>query len=192
MADFKIAFEHTMDFEDRHRTGKVTEDAGGRTRFGIAQKFHPDLPEEFFTGSVEQALADAEAMEESQYWEKMHLADIESQDVANKLFDMAINMGVHQAGVYAQRACNFQLQQGVQAVIDSPDTADDLKPLRAAFPLLEDGVIGPKTIAAINAEDPKAFYALLCEFSAAHYRHIAANNPSQAVNLNGWLVRANA
>lgn len=169
MAEFKPAFDRTMDFEDRHRTGKVTEDAGGRTRFGIAQKFHPDLPEEFFTGSIKQALADAEEMEEREYWNVMHLGEIESQDVANKLFDMAVNMGTHQAGIYAQRACNSQ-NAG----------------------LVEDGKLGPKSLAAINAIEPHAFYRLLCEFSEWHYRHIAANNPSQAGNLAGWLTRAEA
>jgi hypothetical protein len=51
MADFKPAFLFTLQHEDSTRSGKVTIDAGGRTRFGIAEKFHPDLPEEFFTGS---------------------------------------------------------------------------------------------------------------------------------------------
>jgi|SRR5438270_998913 len=169
MADPKIAIERTMKLEDSTLSGKVTHDAGGRTRFGIAQKFHPDLPEEFFTGPKEEALAEAEQIMETDYWNVLHLSEVESQDVANKLHDMAVNMGVHQAGVYAQRAVNSQL-----------------------LLLNEDGNIGPKTLAAINAIDPQVYYGLLCQFSAWHYRHIAANNPSQAENLNGWLKRAEA
>ena len=61
-ADFKTAFLLTLQHEDSTRSGKVTEDAGGRTRFGIAEKFHPDLPEGFFTGLAEDALAEAEKM----------------------------------------------------------------------------------------------------------------------------------
>lgn len=116
MADFKTAFLFTLQHEDSTYTGKVTVDAGGRTRFGIAEKFHPDLPEEFFTGPTEDALAEAEKIEESEYWGRMRLAEIENQNVANKLFDMGVNMGVRQAGVYAQRAAR----------------------------VVEDGVIGPK------------------------------------------------
>jgi len=78
-------------------------------------------------------------------------------------------MGVRQAAVYAQRAVNSQGRQ-----------------------LTEDGNIGSKTLAAINAIDPQTFYGLLCQFSAWHYRHIATNNPAQAVNLAGWLKRAEA
>jgi lysozyme family protein len=169
MADFKTAFLFTLQHEDSTRSGKVTVDAGGLTRFGIAQKFHPDLPEQFFTGPAEDALAEAEKIEERDYWEAMHLVEVENQNVANKLFDMGVNMGVRQAAVYAQRAVNSQGQQ-----------------------LTEDGVIGSKTLVAINAIKSQIFYGLLCQFSAAHYRHVAAVNPAQAVNLAGWLKRAEA
>jgi lysozyme family protein len=169
MADFKPAFLFTLQHEDSTRSGKVTVDAGGRTRFGIAEKFHSGLPEEFFTGPAENALAEAEKIEEREYWETLRLGEVEDQNVANKLFDMGVDMGVRQGAVYAQRAVNSQGRQ-----------------------LTEDGKIGPKTLAAINAIDPQIFYGLLCQFSAWHYRHIATNNPAQAVNLQGWLKRAEA
>lgn len=164
MADFKPAFLFTLQHEDSTSSGNVTMDAGGRTRFGIAEKFHPDLPEEFFTGPAEDALAETEKIEEREYWDAMRLTEVESQNAANKLFDMAVNMGVRQASIYAQRAAR----------------------------VFEDGVIGTKTLAAINAANPIAYYQALCELSAAHYRHVAAVNPAQAVNLAGWLKRASA
>jgi lysozyme family protein len=58
--------------------------------------------------------------------------------------------------------------------------------------LAEDGAIGAKTLAAINRCDPREFYQTLCELSEAHYRHVAAVNPAQEVNLKGWLRRASA
>jgi len=172
MADFKVAFAFVLQHEDSTRSGKVTVDAGGRTRFGIAEKFHPDLPEEFFAGPAEDALVEAEKIEEHEYWDAMRLAEVENQNIANKLFDMGVNMGVRQAAVYAQRSAN------ALGAIDA----------RVA----EDGVIGPRTLAAINGTDPKAYYQLLCELSAAHYQHLAAVNPAQAVNLKGWMKRAEA
>ena len=172
MADFKPAFAFVLQHEDSTCSGKVTVDAGGRTRFGIAEKFHPDLREEFFTGPAEDALAEAEKIEEREYWHAMRLAQVEDQDVANKLFDMGVNMGVLQAAVYAQRAANALV------------VADER--------LAEDGVIGPRTLAAINAAAPIAYCQLLRELSAAYYRHVAAVNPAQAVNLAGWLKRAEA
>ena len=172
MADFKTAFLLTLQHEDSTRSGKVTVDAGGRTRFGIAEKFHPDLPEEFFTGPAEDALAEAEEIEECEYWDTMRLAEVENQNVANKLFDMGVNMGVRQAAIYVQRVANTMLAGEAR--------------------LIEDGEIGPKTLAAINNADPIAYYQALSEMSAAHYRHVAAVNPAQAVNLAGWMKRAEA
>lgn len=178
MADFKIAFTNTLRFEDSTLSGKVTVDAGGRTRFGIAARFHPDLPEEFFTGPAEDALAEAEKIEEAGYWTAMRMDEILDQDVANKLFDMAVNMGVRQAGVLAQRAANGLLH-------DMPAAAGPGR-------LMEDGVIGAKTLGAINTLDPAIYVQALRDLSAALYRHIASVNPAQAVNLSGWLRRAEA
>jgi lysozyme family protein len=119
---------------------------------------------------VEDALAEAEKIEEREYWDAMRLGEVEDQNVANKLFDMGVNMGVRQAAVYAQRAAN------VLVAVDAH--------------VAEDGVIGPRTLAAINAAGSIAYYQLLCQFSAGYYRHLAAVNPALAVNLAGWLKRA--
>ncbi len=179
MAEFRPAFEFVLLHEDASRSGKVTEDAGGRTRFGIAEKFHPELPDEFFTGSADEALAQAEQIEEREYWEPLRVGEVQSQEVANKLFDMAVNMGVRQAAVYAQRAANYLISIRNQAGAGIGRIA-------------EDGEIGEKTLAAINALDPQQFHQALRQMSEAHYRHIAAVNPAQAVNLEGWLRRAEA
>jgi len=177
MANFKLAFQFVLPHEDSSCSGKVTLDAGGRTRFGIAERFHPELPDEFFTGPAEEALALAQEIEEREYWQAMRLEEVEDQNVANKLLDMGVNMGVHQAAILAQRAANFLLRTGANP---------------AAAQLPEDGVIGEKTLAAINAVIPADYHRALCELSEAHYRHLAAVNPQQAVNLHGWLKRAQA
>ncbi len=186
MADFKTAFKRTLKFEDDPREpGRVTVDAGGRTRFGIAQKFHHDLPDGFFTGPAEDALAEAEQIEQSGYWDRMHLSELAEQEVANKLFDMAVNMGVHQAAALAQRAANALLQAGAQA-------PSAVEAWHATSLLLEDGAIGPKTLAAINSLDPARYVEALRDLSAQFYRHVASVNPAQAGNLEGWLRRAEA
>jgi lysozyme family protein len=180
LAKFQPALENTMQFEDPQRSGKITEDGGGRTRFGIAEKFHPDLPVEFFSAEKDEALALAESLLENEYWERAGLAEIEDQAVANKLFDMAVNMGLHQAAVYVQRAANAAFQiSGAQ----SPGAPNRLE---------EDGLFGENTVAAINSLDPAKYAALLREFSAVHYRHIAGVNPAQSPNLEAWLKRAAA
>ena len=173
MADFQPAFAFVMQHEDAGRAGKVTDDAGGRTRFGIAEKFHPDLPIDFFTGPAEAALKVAQQIYKRDYWDSMRLGKLGNQNVADKIFDMAVNMGTHQAAIYAQRAANGLI---------APATGR----------LHEDGVFGPATIAAINSLNPIALYQLLCEWSRRHYQHVAAINPAQTVNLAGWMKRADS
>src|SRR5262245_28101663 len=141
MAEFDLAFNNTLHYEDHNLSGRVTVDAGGRTRFGIAEKFHPNLPEEFFSGPGEDALAEAERIEREEYWERMNLSSVADQKIANKLFDMGVNMGVRQAAVFAQRAANALLQD----VAPGPRLA-------------EDGVIGPATLHAVNTLDAAAYH----------------------------------
>lgn len=120
-----------------------------------------------------------EMLAKQQYWQPMRLDEIANQNVANKLFGMAVNMGVHQAAVYAQRAANGLIHSRV-----TPPSCSTL--------LFEDGMIGEKSLSAINALDPMAYYALLCDWCRQHYIHVASINPAQAANLQGWLKRAAA
>ena len=173
MADFQPAFTFVMSHEDTGLTGKVTEDAGGRTRFGIAEKFHPGLPAGFFSGPAAEALEVAEQIYQRDYWKQLRLDELDNQNIANKIFDMAVNMGTHQAAIYAQRAAN--------GLIAAPGQR-----------LHEDGVFGPATIAGFNSLSPIALYQPLCEWSRRHYQHIASINPTQAVNLAGWMKRADS
>jgi lysozyme family protein len=190
MAEFKHAFAHALKFEDSTLSGEVTVDAGGRTRFGIAERFHPELGDSFFCGSADEALAEAERIEQSEYWGPLSLADVSSQEVANKLFDMGVNMGVRQAAVFAQRAANALFGDGSAHAALSVDGANAGAGASAAMRLVEDGAIGPRTLAAINSLDPERYLTVLRELSAEFYRHVASINPAQAKNLSGWLVRA--
>lgn len=185
VANLKEAFDFTLQHEDPQLSGVVTNDAGGRTRFGVALKFHPDLPDRFFDGPAEDALATAERIYEQDYWAPLRLGEVESQNIANKLLDMAVNMGIHQAGHLAQRAVNALISRGAQP-------SDGPQPPSPATPLIEDGKIGDHTIAAINSLDPRQLHQALGEFCKQFYLHVVANNPAQAKYLHGWLKRAEA
>jgi lysozyme family protein len=87
MNNFDVAFEFIMDHEDRHRTGKVTVDAGGVTRWGIAQKFNPDVDVANLT------LDGAKEIYRTKYFLAHHLDQIFSAPVAAKLADMMVNPG---------------------------------------------------------------------------------------------------
>jgi lysozyme family protein len=168
MADFQQAITFVLRHEDAGLTGKITHDSGGATKYGIAQRAHPEV------AVGELTLEQAEEIYRADYWQKVLGDQIEDNEVAAKLLDMAVNMGVHQAVVLCQRAVNCMRRQEARFV-----------------PLIEDGRMGAKTLGAINECDPQTLVKALRSFSAEFYRHVAAVRPEEEKYLKGWLARAN-
>lgn len=106
-------------------------------------------------------LEDAVTIAKDYYWDRMNLDGVKSDKVKAKLFDMAFNFGVARASRMAQEAAGV----GV------------------------DGIIGEKSIAAINLLGA-GFVNDLIEVSALRYARIVASDKSQAVFLMGWMRRA--
>lgn len=170
MANFEEAITFVLRNEDPHLSGVVTEDSGGRTRFGIAQRFHPELGDEFYNGPADAALETAREIYRSQYWEAIRGDEIHGQKIATKLLDMAVNLGVRQAVVLGQRAVNSIME----------------------LPIAEDGSLGLKTLAHINAADPALLLVHLREACGNFYQHLAAVRPEAQQYLRGWMNRARA
>ena len=170
MANFDEALAYVLRNEDPHLSGIVTEDSGGRTRFGIAERFHPTLGHDFYAGPAEAALRTAREIYRYEYWRPICGDEIEDQRVAAKLLDMAVNMGVRQAIVFCQRALN------------ASGTAQ----------LEEDALLGEQTLAAINDCDPALLLIHLREMCEEFYQQLAAKRPKMQAYLRGWLTRARA
>lgn len=147
--------------------GYVTDDprdAGGKTRYGIAMRFHPEL---IYTGffdasrtTDEYALQLAHATYEKCYADYMMLDRIESQQIANALLSFGVNEGVATSVRVAQDAVGI-----------SPST----------------GFFGPKTLNAVN--NTPHFLEALEARQIAHYQAIVEAKPAQACFLNGWINR---
>ncbi len=105
-------------------------------------------------------LDQAKAIYLSDYWPTW--SAITDQRVATKLFDMGVNEGVVTAIHVAQNAAG----------------------------VLSDGVMGPKTIAAINAVAPEAMLDRLMLFAMRRYVAIVLTNHTQLVFLRDWTDRA--
>jgi lysozyme family protein len=171
MSDVKAAVEFVLRQEDATLSGKVTTDAGGRTRFGIAEKFHPELTSTgFFTAMpVAEALATSESIYQSAYWKPICGDQVASQDVADRILSFAINLGPETAVRLLQQAANA-----------------------LGSKLTDDGGMGPETLSAINSLNPTMLLATWRGVLDAYYRSIVAAKPSQAEYLDGWLDRVNA
>ena len=108
-------------------------------------------------------LDDAKAIYKRDYWASQRYEEIADQRVATKIFDMAVNMGFHRAHAIAQQQCGVK----------------------------NDGILGPLTVAAINAKDADTFVVSLCNACVEFYSGLAEDKPTNQKFLNGWLKRAN-
>ena len=55
-----------------------------------------------------------------------------------------------------------------------------------------DGIVGAKTLAAINAADPQQLFERVKAARLAYFDSIVRRRPSQIVFLNGWRNRVNS
>lgn len=166
MADVSTAIEYGLDFEDPARSGVVTDDSGGRTRFGVAERFHPELTSTTFYTTMPQVQALHKALDiyNTQYCNALCIAEIAYQDVANRLFSYGINMGIDPASMV--------LQDSVGAKAD--------------------GVIGPFTLQALEKLSSDVVVGRMRMGAEAHYMEVVKSNPQDAKYLNGWIKRARA
>ena len=103
-----------------------------------------------------------QAFYKKEFWDKARLDEVVSQQIANEIFVAGVNMGMKKAVMLAQKLV------GVPA----------------------DGVMGPKTLAAINKYDDAAFDEMYDILETDHYDMIIANNPSKRIYAKGWKNRA--
>lgn len=96
------------------------------------------------------------------YWNRWKADQIKSQSVANILVDWVWGSGKH--GI-----TEVQKLLGVTA----------------------DGIVGAKTLAALNAQEPKLLFARIKKVRVAFLQGIVRRRPSQKVFINGWLRRLN-
>lgn len=97
------------------------------------------------------------------YWNRWQADDIRDQSVANICVDWVWASGRH--GI-----------TGVQRILG----------------VTVDGIVGPKTLAALNAADPHLLFLQILTARRQFIAGIVKNNPSQQRFYNGWMRRLNA
>ena len=174
MANFARSFEVTMGHEGGYANNP--DDRGGETYKGVARKFHPqwrgwaavDIIKAKKPLSLNAALdADKDLQKEirtfykKNFWDVNRTGDIQDQQIANQLFDFAVNSGAGMAARILQKAAGVEV----------------------------DGQVGPITIAAVNKAKPEAFFNALIKERKAFYERIVLKDPSQRQFLAGWFKR---
>lgn len=172
MANFIVAIKETLKAEGGYVNDP--DDPGGETYKGIARqrnskwsgwttidllKTHSRFPKN---------LEDDESLQEQvmhlyevNYWDKVRGDDINDQDIADSIFDFAVNAGPRTSSKLAQLACGA-------------------KP---------DGVIGDQTIAKLNADDKRGFLATFALAKIGRYVDICEKRKESRKFFFGWVRR---
>lgn len=176
-------------------------DRGGETWKGIARKMHPEwkgwlivdmIKRSVITSDLSRILRDDEELEslvqdfyKDKYFMKLMLDQVREQDIANELFDTAINQGLVTASKYFQQALNL-LNNNQKHYSDLDD----------------DGNIGKDTIKAYSAymltarfpgrsveRNVSTLLKALNGLQFERYKQICVASKEQEVYFYGWLNR---
>ncbi|MCJ8208651.1 hypothetical protein MUY27_02960 [Mucilaginibacter sp. RS28] len=189
MADFQIANGKTKLIEGE--LADSPSDRGGLTYRGIASNFWPNWPgwgtirtvlektkhdipaANKLLRSDQKLQALVDAFYKQNFWDVFKLDLVTDQDIANEIYDTAVNMGVAIAAKFLQRALNLANRN------------------QKLYPdLAVDGIIGTKTISALNSNpNKKLILKLLNGLQIARYISIMENNPTQEIYAESWLSR---
>lgn len=106
---------------------------------------------------------DAKRIMKANYWDRWKADAIIDQSIANILVDW----------VWGSGAYGIKIPQKLLGVTI-------------------DGIVGPKTIAAVNAQNPVVFFEKLKKERADYFERICVTNPKNRKFLNGWMRRLNS
>ncbi len=172
MADFDKAFAHTMSAEGGYVNDP--QDPGGETYMGVARtrnskwdgwvtidllKQKSGFPKNLDSDeTLQQQVKD---LYEANYWDAVQGDNIIDQDVAESIFDFAVNAGVRTSSRLAQLSVG-------------------------ATP---DGIIGEQSIAMINNTDDAMFLATFALAKIERYVAICKKRPASRKYFFGWVRR---
>jgi hypothetical protein len=188
MANWNVSFEWLLDSEDPLREYKTVKDsvpikpddspevaAAKRAAMaisGINSYYWPLQFAKIDALPPDQRRVEIENFYQAAFWNQW-FAQIDSDEVAKRVFDMTVNGG---AGTEIKL-----LQQAFNAV--AAQTASTAH-------LTVDGQLGPATVTAVNAVNLATLVAAFQKAQEDHYRAIVSANPADAKYLAGWLARA--
>lgn len=152
-------FDLAIELVLRHEGGYVNNprDPGGETKYGISKRSYPRLDIKALTR--EQAVE----IYHRDYWVDNRYCDLVSDGLAAKVLDIAVNVGAKRANKWLQ------------------ESARD-----CGFNVTVDGVMGPRTVAAVNGCDTASVMVGFVARAYRHYRKLSFAKPEFA---DGWMRR---
>lgn len=178
MSDFEGAVNYVL----RHEGGLIdnVHDNGGITHHGISLRFLRNLSQSelkkihIYEEPNEQTVRDltmnqAKNIYFLHFWNLAPFEKILNQEHCNYIFDMAVSMGIAPAIKCVQRA--------TWSVVRKRELSDD-------------GILGEKTLHAINQQCGFLIMPALRSERAGYYRLVVSHSSDEKEFINGWLNRA--
>ena len=165
--DFPFAVKHTLEAEGLF--SDHPDDPGGATKHGITEAV---ARAHGYTGDMRDLEVEfAVHIYRVDYWDVLRLDEVSSKYVAAELFDTAVNMGPPAAAGIVQRACRLMGDHNLKV----------------------DGVLGKKTLGAINSLLPRYeahLYHCLNGYQFIRYVELFEANPAERrAFIKGWMRR---
>ena len=161
MDRFEKIFDYLLKVEGGYSNDK--HDKGGKTKYGITEEDARDFG---YKGDMQDLTKD---FAKNIYLKKYYLG--------NKL-DKVVNDKM------ALSVCDFIVNGGAWGAKKAQAALNEL-----GFDLRVDGILGKKSLAALNEVDENKFLEKYHDLQRRYYRVLAANKPSQKKFLTGWLNR---
>jgi lysozyme family protein len=147
------------------------DDPGGATKYGISLRFLRNLPLQDADLNLDGEITwqDVAALDEEHargiyrayFWNRLRL-DSMPPVLALALYDTAVNCGRPRAAVWLQAALGVRV----------------------------DGIVGPATVAAVQAADPHEIIRDVLLARVKHYCHLAIRQEWGEKYIDGWLNRS--
>lgn len=165
--NFNFSFEHLISAEGGY--SNHPSDTGGATNFGITQKtLEAYRGQKLKKSEVKNLTIDeARAIYLTEYWLKMNLDRIESQELCCILFDQGVNKGPKNGIKMLQLVLHNDFKKDISI----------------------DGILGPITAKEANSILPRHLFVKIIQEAQRGYLDIWKRNPSQGVFLRGWIAR---
>ena len=151
------------------------DDPGGITNFGISLKFlKSNKIDENNDGQIngkdvqDLTIDEATQLYKQEFWNKFKIGLIGQRIIADKVFDLSVNVGGVIAIKLLQRALNMHLK----------------------IPIAIDGIIGLNTLKSI-AEVGQALVLIgIKDCAIQYYQDLVKKHPHLEKYLTGWTIRA--
>lgn len=161
-SNFDNAFVELIGIEGGYVDDPV--DRGGETKFGISKRAYPNVDIKNLT------LEDAKQIYWNDFWNPLLLAQCNWYQHKLEIFEQAVNFGKWRATIHVQQALHFLGRTDI----------------------LADGVMGPKTMAALNElkhEKAVIFLKIMNGLQFSFYLEIVKARESQKRFFVGWIKR---